>query len=90
MAWTIFYAPGNPRRIGCVGPSTTKKTAEEIRNHPKRKLFAMYEDGEELPDFIGFNVGSDPFAPLDDLGTPDTGCTRIEYLNEETCKWETI
>ncbi len=30
------------------------------------------------------------FAPLDDFGTPDAGCTMIEYKNPNTKAWEPL
>lgn len=30
------------------------------------------------------------FAPLDDFGQRDSGCTEIQYLNKETGRYETL
>lgn len=54
------------------------------------RKFRLYDDDSELY-FTGEMVcenGSDPvnspdiFAPLDDYGMPDSGCTSIEVLEE--------
>lgn len=54
--------------------------------------FRMYDDDGELY-FEGILLGNDEseeegFAPLDDYGTPDSGCTEIRYYTNG--KWETL
>lgn len=63
-----------------------------------------YEEGSELPykfrlydddDNLYFEGSSDDrdseagFDPLDDYGMPDSGCTYIQYLQDDG-SWETL
>ena len=34
--------------------------------------------------------GDDEFAPLDEWGKPNAGCTTIEYQNPKTGAWEVL
>lgn len=68
---------------GTHGPSGATLSAEQIASHPQAKEFRMYDDDGELY-YSGFYVGPDDealFAPLDDFGTPNAGCTSINYKN---------
>lgn len=59
-------------------------------NHslPRPHRFRMYDDdGELYYEGLAARVS---FAPLDDFGTPNAGCTRIDYFNPETQTWETL
>ena len=52
--------------------------------------FKMYDDDGNLC-YSGFSDDSeseDGFAPLDDYGTPNVGCTYIEYWRNG--KWEIL
>ena len=54
------------------------------------KKFRML-DGDGIVYFEGLFIGdenTDEFEPLDDYGTPDSGCTDIQYF--ENGKWETL
>lgn len=44
------------------------------------------DDGETY--YEGMSSSNSSFAPLDYLGTPDAGCTEIQYLNSGI--WETL
>lgn len=67
--------------VGVVGPKGTTLSHNAIKNHPERKAFKMYDDdGNHC--YSGFYVGPDDeslFAPLDDYGKPNAGCTEIRY-----------
>ncbi len=68
---------------GTHGPSGTELNAEQIEKHPLGKAFLMRDaDGETY--YEGIYVGPDDetlFAPLDDFGMPNAGCTEIAYRN---------
>lgn len=77
---------------GTCGPFAVTLSREEIRNHADVRAFRMFDDdGEHY--YTGCYVGPDDetlFAPLDDFGTPNAGCTRIDYRDAETGAWETL
>lgn len=53
--------------------------------------FRMYDDDDNLY-YSGFSDDGDTedaFAPLDDYGMPNAGCTYIQYKNLEG-EWETL
>ena len=49
--------------------------------------FRMYDDDDELY-YEGLGNNSNSFQPLDLFGTPNDGCTWIEYF--ENGKWEQL
>lgn len=55
--------------------------------------FRMYDDDGELY-YSGVRTGESDyehgFEPLEDYGTPNAGCTRIDYYNPDTKTWETL
>ena len=72
--------PGtNENAVGLVGPDRATLTHDEIVKHPEAKQFRMYDDDDVLY-YEGALVGWDEFAPLDDFGGPNAGCTRIDYF----------
>ena len=80
--WTITEDKiDNGERVGTVGPKGADLSHQAIKNHPERKAFKMYDDdGNHY--YSGFYVGPDDeslFAPLDDFGKPNSGCTEIHY-----------
>jgi hypothetical protein len=96
-SWTITVdhiadpkakAPSNANAVGMVGPRASTMTAEQIRNHPDKVAFRMYDDdGGRYYD--GFLVGQDLLAPLVDFGTPNAGATGIN-IRTKTGKWEAV
>ena len=74
--------PGtNANAVGIVGPRTCTLTADEIVHHPDGKKFRMKDDDGHVC-YEGVYVGPDDetlFQPLDCFGTPNAGCTSIEY-----------
>jgi len=89
-AWTItkdYFADPDAKRgtnsnaVGMTGPHgiPTALTAKKIAEHPDAKPFRMLDDDNTLC-YEGFLIGDDDFAPLDDFGEPNAGCTRIQVL----------
>ena len=94
--WTItkdnLAEPGEPsgitiNAVGIVGPRGATMTAAEIAGHPNAKRFRMCDDDGE-PCYEGWLVGDDEFAPLDDFGEANAGCTRIDIL--ENGEWKQL
>ena len=78
--------------VGTMGPRETTLTADEIKKHPKRQAFKMFDD-DGILYYRGFNVEGDDddgFEPLDHFGMPNAGCTEIKYKNDKTGAWETL
>lgn len=72
--------------VGTMGPRGCTFTKEDIAINGKK--FRMYDDDNELY-YEGYLVGiCDGFEPLDDYGTPNAGCTYIQY--EENGEWVTL
>ncbi len=69
--------------------SGNELSAEEIRSHPDRIHFKMYDD-DSILYYEGFSVGGQGFEPLDDFGMPNAGCTDIKQRNKETGKYESL
>lgn len=62
------------------------------RNYDGRELphqFRMKDDDGEIY-YYGRSSSDSSFAPLDDFGMPNAGCTTIEYYNQKTKKWEIL
>lgn len=71
---------------------------DEARRPEMKHRFRMYGGdavpGNDTEDLIyeglcTSNDDDEAFAPLDDFGTPDAGCTEIRYLQEDG-RWETL
>lgn len=76
--------PGtNENAVGLVGPARAALTHTEIINHPQAKKFRLLDD-DDVAYYEGVLVGDDEFAPLDDFGTPNAGCTSVEVWEHET------
>lgn len=72
--------PGtNGNAAGLVGPRNAPLTAAQIANDPKAIAFRLYDDDSTLC-YEGFLLGDDEFAPLDDFGEPNAGCTSAAIL----------
>ena len=89
-AWLItkdhFYDPDQPKESGCragwMGPSNVGMTELEVREM-RHEIFRMFDDDGNLY-YTGIICGRyEGFEPLDDLGTPDAGCTSIEYMQDD-------
>jgi hypothetical protein len=99
MAWIITrdllaeQGIGTGTDVGTYGPSTISEVAYNKLQRGDGHMFLMYDDDDELY-YEGLLLG-DPasfqgFSPLDDFGTPNAGCTRIDYYNAETKEWEAL
>lgn len=76
---------------GMMGPSTILPGDKAALKAGEGTRFRMYDDGDELyyeGRLIGDWRGDDGFAPLDDFGAPNAGCTKIEYFNGES--WDML
>lgn len=55
--------------------------------------FRLFDDDGNMY-YSGWYVGDpnaeEAFGPLDDFGMPDSGCTRIDFLDKSTGKWEEL
>ena len=77
---------------GRMGPRSTTLSADDIKS--RGRDFRMYDDDSNLY-YEGKAVWdkdeeTSGFAPLENFGTPNAGCTYIKYLNKNTNKWETL
>lgn len=87
----LFESEGDGRdETGTVGPSGFEgdPASFDIK-------FRMYDDDDELyyEGRMNQDAMDDGFAegwgdPLDDFGTPNAGCTRLDYLEDGT--WKTL
>lgn len=78
---------------GIYGPHGCSKNLHDALLSGKGHKFKMYDDDDELYYkglFIGDPESEDGFAPLDDFGTPNAGCTRIDYYDETLKKYVTL
>ena len=70
-------------RVGMEGPFGTEHDWKA--NPDAGQPFQMFDDDGTLY-YEGRYVGDDSedlFGPLEDMGTPDAGCTGIKYPNAE-------
>lgn len=75
----------NSNAVGIVGGTRgAMLTAQQIIDHPDAKRFRMLDDDGETY-YEGFLVGDDEFAPLDNFGEPNAGCTSIQV--QENGAW---
>jgi len=82
MPWIIDSSPidNEEKTEGVMSPNYTpdQKLAHKFR--------LLDDDGEVY--YKGRSSDNSSFAPLDDYGMPNAGCTEIQYLNHG--KWETL
>lgn len=78
---------GGETAAGTQGPGAGVLTAEDIASHPDRIRFRLRDD-DRITYYEGWLVGDDLFAPLDDFGEPNAGCTEIQLKEGDT--WETV
>jgi hypothetical protein len=88
MQWTITRVAKDmdlEAEVGTVGPSTATLTAAEIAK--AGQAFRMADDDGQVI-YHGRAIGGPSFAPLDGWGTPNFGCTRIDWY--EDGRWQTL
>lgn len=79
----------NANAVGVQGPLSRVTTPHD----PNITKFRMYDDDDELIyEGVYGPLSSDDefFAPLDDFGEPNVGCTYIKYYNEKMKVWEVL
>lgn len=86
----------NLNAVGVVGPSSAP---DELISRLKQRVnsadihpFRLLDDDRNLcysGRFYGDPRSVDGFAPLDDFGEPNNGCTVIQYLNDVN-NWEDL
>jgi hypothetical protein len=80
------YGPGKK------GPRDITPEIEDQLDHGQGLLFQMLTDDGELI-YEGRYIGPDDetlFAPLDDYGEPNYGCTVIKYKDDQTGEFVVI
>jgi hypothetical protein len=81
--WTITKdIIGNGDDDATRGPGSCNMSKKEIVAHPDGQRFRMRDDDNELY-YEGILVGGNGFEPLDDFGTPNAGCTSIEFWEKK-------
>ena len=85
-------APSNQNAVGMMGPSGVTLTEQEVLNLPEKEFFQMFDDDKTLyyEGYMIHDKNSEGFEPLDDFGTPNAGCTYINYRNKETGEMEVL
>lgn len=74
--------PGtNCNAVGLVGPGSYKGDGSELTAR-----FQMLDDDGEV--YYRGRCHKYSFGPMDDFGTPNAGCTTIQYMVNG--KWETL
>lgn len=78
---------------GIYGPRGCSKKLHDALLSGRGHKFKMYDDDDVLYYkglFIGDPTSEDGFAPLDDFGMPNAGCTRIDYYDPELKRYVTL
>ncbi len=68
--------------VGVIGPRAATDEHVLLLGSGGGTRFRMLDDDGGVcyeGKFIGDETGHEAFAPLDDFGTPNAGCTRIDY-----------
>lgn len=79
---------GDVDDVGLTGPSGISPKNEAALRRGEGTKFKMLDD-DGVWYYEGRYVGDgSQFEPLDDFGTPDSGCTSIEYFENGT--WHQI
>ena len=79
--------------IGVMGPADGDRTMMDHWRIPGT-LWRLYDDDGTLYyeglTYATYWDDETDFAPLDNFGMPNDGCTEIRYLNEFNNTWETL
>jgi len=86
-AWIVDQDLTTSTRVGATGGPKSHTIPPHGGGH---KFRLLDDDGEPyyLGRFFGDPSSEEAFAPLDDFGAPNAGCTEIQYLNNG--QWETL
>lgn len=69
--------------------NATQEQVDQLVKDGFTESFKMYDDDGELY-YSGYAKPDADFDPLDDFGMPNAGCTRIDYHNNKTDRYETL
>jgi len=94
MAWIITQNKLDSedcdiRSMGDIYSWSDDGTKRMFKNGKALKTFKfrlLDDDGEIY--YIGYSTNSSSFAPLDNFGMPNDGCTDIQYLVDG--QWESL
>lgn len=79
--------------VGLVGPRLIHPEIEQLLREGHGDRFRMLDD-DGMVYYEGRIAGRDTnhfmFAPLDDFGRPNAGCTTIEYQHPVSKGWEPL
>ena len=87
MAWIITKDLIDTDAVGVTGPRNVSETATAKLEAGGGFQFRMLDDDGE-PYYHGLSSEADTFDPLDDFGTPNAGCTDIQYSGRGG--WESL
>lgn len=95
-AWIItkdlISEPGEKSDVGVMGPSNASEAHLVVVRNGGGRAFRMLDDDGEVYYHGRVTGDSDSadadFGPLDDYGTPNAGCTEIQYY--ENHRWVTL
>ncbi len=85
MAFIItadYISEGKYNRTDTIGPRGADDATVKLLTDGEGERFRLLDDDGEvyyLGRFIGSPEVEDEFQPLDLFGTPDAGCTAIQY-----------
>lgn len=69
--------------------NATPEQIERLKIAGYTEPFKMFDD-DGILYYSGLTKKDADFDPLDDFGTPNAGCTEIQYYNPLTKKYETL
>lgn len=74
--------------MGTIGPRSAKLSNDQIQE--QGVAFRLLDDDGEryYGGFVVLGADDSGFEPLDDFGTPNAGCTEIQYKSKG--KWATL
>ncbi len=91
--WIITDDVLDGKTVYVTGPrDITQAQLAELAAGKGERFRLKDDDGEVYFEgrFLGDASSEDAFGPLDDYGTPDAGCTSIEYFNPAKEKWQAL
>lgn len=88
MAWIITKDHADTDAVGVIGPRNVSETAIAKLERGEGFRFRMLDD-DDLTYYHGLSSEADSFDPLDDFGTPNAGCTDIQYRGRSG-GWESL